>query len=819
MYFSLLGTIFFAVSNVSAFPVSDNQRQDEIVLSTGQLNISWSKQENGWHINKVQAGTKIFPNPKGYYTVLYINRPAAQSLVDQDLEGKAFTFYPSFAEKQGDTAVVFRQSLRFGEVEATWKIDPLYPTDIKVQVSVKMTTNGQVSIGSPTVVAFDPHNISWGMIPGHWYGNELQTDIQQAKLYSMGIPAVPMLAKEQTTMTLSPLLTTKDNLTLAVIPDPDMANDPWADSVSTRGNNRLGMSLMNRHDELTPVVYSPILGQAGSKVESGDTIRLNFRYTIQNEGWFSVFSHAVNDIYKLPSLLDLQHNFMSLSERVSRMQKYLRNDKKSSWSIWESRGYQIGANGSKIADAGTMYMLAKNGKDSVMNSRLKYVRNYKLAQQQIESGFFQGAALGEYADEDGVESERGNWIEPLHTTYYTMVDFANMLLYEPTDTELKERLRMAADRLLEWQYQDGSFDVAYDRFSHQLTFPDLQDYRPTWYGLLIAYRMLGDDKYLIAAEKGARWLYENGVKKGYYLGVCGDARNIWDFATAQCSQAYIDLYDITNNDVYRSAAIEAAKAYSTSIFTHPISTGKPKWVGGEMRQDWEVNQTGLGIEHIRGTASGGPILISSYTGLFVRIYEYTKEPVFLSMARAAARGRNSYVDQESGQAIYYWSGMEDLKRGASLFPWHAYWQIGWITDYLLSEIKLRSNGNVSFPHGFMTPKVGPHVTYGFAPGDIFEKKGDLIFRPDMVQNDNADVEYMMAESADKSKLYLMVLSQSPEAQSCTMKLDLSVYTGKNTKWKNVRDLQGRVKKANANDSSLHFEFAPWDLNVIEISLN
>ena len=57
-----------------------------------------------------------------------------------------------------------------------------------------------------------------------------------------------------------------------------------------------------------------------------------------------------------------------------------------------------------------------------------------------------------------------------------------------------------------------------------------------------------------------------------------------------------------------------------------------------------------------------------------------------------------------------------------MFPWHAYWQIGWIVDYLIAEAGLRSDSNISFPYGYMTPKVGPHVTYGFAPGNIYGKK-------------------------------------------------------------------------------------------------
>lgn len=792
--------------------------QPKLNLNTGSVDIEWQQEEDGWHISCIKIDGKQIPSPKGYYTILYLDRNPAKDLVDQDLEGKDFTFYPSKAEMLPDGALKFSHSLRFGDVEAIWKVDPSFPSDIKVDMKVRLSTNGSVSIATPTIAVFEENNISWAMIPGNWYGKEIQYDLNMAKTYSMGIPCVPMLAQERNTMTLCPLYSSKDGYTLAVVPDPGTETDPIVGKAPDKSPNSLGLSLANRHNELTPVVYHPVLGQVGAKNKAGDEVSFGFRYTLKNSGWFDVFQHAVNDVFALPSSLDLLTNKMSLSERVNRLQKFLRKDKESSWKTWQSRGETIGANGSKIADAGTMFMIARNGQDSVMNSRLHYVRNYKMIQQQTEPGYFCGAALGEYADIDGVESERGNWIEPLHTTYYTMVDFGNMLLFNPDDKELLERLRMAGDRLLAWQKGDGSFEVGYDRFSMKPSFPDLKDYRPTWYGLYIAYKHLNDKKYLDAACKGADWQQKNGVDKGYYLGVCGDGRNIWDFCTAQTSRAYMDLYEITGNEAYKQASIDAAMIYATSIFTNPVMTDKTKYIGEQAYKDWELNQTGLGVEHIRGTAVNGPILISSYAGLFVKMYEWTKEPVFLTMARAASIGRNAFVDQESGCAVYYWHGMNELKKYSTMFPWHAYWQIGWIVDYLIAEADLRSDSNISFPYGYMTPKVGPHVTYGFAPGNIYGKKADLLFRPDMVSCDNPEIEFLTALSENGKKLYLIAMCQSNDSHSCTVTLDLSQLVANKTGFRSAKALQGKIIRSVGKKGQINLDFAPWGMNVIEISL-
>lgn len=118
-----------------------------------------------------------------------------------------------------------------------------------------------------------------------------------------------------------------------------------------------------------------------------------------------------------------------------------------------------------------------------------------------------GAALGQYylSKKGTFVEEWGNHIEPIGITYYTLIDIGNILLFEPQDTLLREKLREGADLLLSLQHPDGSFDVAYDKLTGKALFTDLEDLRPTFYGLLVAHRILGERKYLDAALRGADW--------------------------------------------------------------------------------------------------------------------------------------------------------------------------------------------------------------------------------------------------------------------------------------------------------------------------
>ena len=50
---------------------------------------------------------------------------------------------------------------------------------------------------------------------------------------------------------------------------------------------------------------------------------------------------------------------------------------------------------------------------------------------------------------------------------------------------------------------NGQWEVAYENKTLKPTFTDITDLRPTFYGLLIAYEILKDKKYLQAAIQGS----------------------------------------------------------------------------------------------------------------------------------------------------------------------------------------------------------------------------------------------------------------------------------------------------------------------------
>lgn len=798
--------------------------QENIALENQSISLQWAPTSKGYALTAItlkgDEESIAIAEPQGHYIGLYspampdtsINTPLFEQSggarfnaykyiiqrvkdgfrsVPLNTAGEAISFLPSKAKVTAQGVEFFQENAQF-TAQINWSLDRLYPQDVLVEMKMKAKQAGYFSFASPTLFHTAPEELQWGMLPGYFQGSAIQPDLLLAYAYGQGIPKLPVVVRERTASTLSPFIQNKQGVTLAVIPEPGTAAHPWRYDKSSRSDWKLGLSLMNREGQLSPTLYHPVLGEIDSYLREGEERVFRFRYSIQKQDWFNVYKHAVYDIYDFGQAIKFKNTRESLTNRVLSMVKYLSDDSTSLWNVHSYQGMEIGAqsylggvvgadkDAMKNADYGAMWMLAHLTGDSVLREkRLQAARNFKLTQQQTAAGFFKGAAVGQYYlwKSKRFTEEWGDYVEPIALTYYTMLDIGNILLFEPEDKELRERLRSGAERLLQWQQADGSWQVAYDRHTEQAQFTDLSDLRPTFYGLLVAYRLLGDEKYLEAAINGANWYVAEAVKKGHFLGVCGDVRFVPDFATGQSAQALLDLYEVTDNDTYLAAAIQVAKLYTSSIYTHPTPTQQVKEVRGKRKEDWEITQVGLSFEHggTLGSANySGPILLASHAGLFVRMADLTGEQVFLDMARAAAWGRDAFVDSATHVTSYYWERMDD---GPGPFPHHAWWQVGWITDYLIAEIVSRSDGQIHFPRGFITPKVGPHQSYGFAAGEIFGTSASLYLPTEVVSVANPQVDFMAAKASQGTDMYLILLNNSTVKQESAISLqELPAYS-------------------------------------------
>ena len=773
------------------------------------------------------GGTGAFPESSYYY--LTGKWREATTPVALNTAGEAVRFWPKQAEREGDGRWVFRHENDHAAMRAVWSLDPAHPRDIRVSLTLTAKRAGWFSMATPTLAEIAPTELAWAVVPGCFQGAAMNPDLVLAHGYGLGLPDQPVLARDRVASTLASIATTRAGGTLGVIAEPGTAVEPIADPANPRREWRLGLSHMNRASKLAPTLYHPVLGEEGSKLAVGESRTFTFRYSLPAGDWLEVVRHAAYEVYRLNDFLRLKQPQRSLSQRLIAMHRYVADDQTSLWRKEEFGGVTMGAqayyggvvgadrDAMKNSDYGAMWMLATLTQDPrLVEGRLPFARAFKLVQQQRDRGFFEGAAMGQYflSKSRRFTEEWGSYVEPVALTYYTLLDQGNILLFAPGDAELRERLRLGADRLLAWQHADGHWEVAYDKATQKPRFTELPDLRPTFYGLLVAYRVLGDSKYLTAARRGADWLIANAVNRGAFLGVCGDARFTQDFATAQIAQALLDLHASTQEPRYRDAGIAAGKFYLASVFTHPLATSAPKKTPNATRADWELSQMGLSYEH--GTALGsvnnrGPILLASHAGLFVRLHGLTGDPLFRDFARAAVWARDAFVDSATSVASYYWNA---TNTGPGPYPHHAWWQIGWITDYLIAEAELRSAGGIALPRGFFTPKVGPHASYGFAPGKIFGETAELRWG-DLATGSPA-IDYLLAQTPGATKRFAVLLNNSAHAVTAQVRVDLS---GGNTPTANVRafaarDGTGRPMRVSARPGQVSLELPPAGIAIL-----
>jgi hypothetical protein len=818
---------------------NDEAKIDEIVIQTdsnrsslatpsGEYTLLYSKgrPDSIPTIFKTVTGVS-FPEPIFKYQIEHWKR--STSPVTLNTAGEAFHFYPA-VDKAIENEIYFSKELPVATITATWKLDPVYKSDIVVTQRLVAKQDGYYSLATPSLTTVQTEDLAWATVPGYFQGSQFQDNFVLSYAYGQGIPKLPVVYPERCASTLSPIVTSKNGISVSVSPGPGVARDPWENDHKTHEEWKLGLSHMNRKGVISPTLYYPVLGEPLSKLKAGDTLQYEFRFTITKGDWYKNLEHVINDVYHFDKQLSLRENKESLINRVHAMRHYLTDSKTSLWNIESFEGKKIGGqsylggvvgssgDAMKNSDYGAMWMLANATDDPILKKQvLPYALNFKLVQQQTEPGFFRGAAIGQYylAKRKKFVEEWGEFVEPVSLTYYTMLDDGNILLFEPDNKELQQRLRLGAELLLQWQKQDGSWEVAYDRHTEKPIFTDIKDLRPTFYGLLVAHRIFKEQRYLDAARKGADWLVENGVKQGHFIGVCGDARYAPDFATAQIAQALLDLYDVTGDTKYKDAALEAARFYTTSIYTHPLASDKVKMVKNVERKDWEITQSGLSFEHggIMGSAQRhGPIQLASHAGLFVRIFQLTDDSLFLSMARSAAIGRDAFVDPATHVASYYWNAMSN---GAGPYPHHAWWQIGWITDYLLAEAELRSNGKIDFPRGFVTPKVGPHQSYGFAPGKIYTDPANLIIRDGLVVSDNPNIETLTALSVDRKSLFVILMNDIGRDVSTTVGVDVTKLKS-GLQINNATDLQ--TGKPVMLNQPTKFPLKPYGITVLKLTI-
>src|SRR5688500_228049 len=244
-------------SIVLLFCAQSVMAQQSLQLQNKNISLKWKQTAKGFQLSQVAAWSngKFQPlqHPSGEFTLLYSEQtPDTASLINtlgkevqvfpgssykyiirtwrdnlrpvpMNTAGTALHFFPDQGKVTGKNTILFSKSTNAAIINSSWQLDDGNPNDILVIISITSLRPGYFSIATPTLAMVQESELKWGIIPGLFQGSSLQANLVESYGYGHGIPNKPIIVRERTASTLSPILTNKTALSLALIPAPGTA--------------------------------------------------------------------------------------------------------------------------------------------------------------------------------------------------------------------------------------------------------------------------------------------------------------------------------------------------------------------------------------------------------------------------------------------------------------------------------------------------------------------------------------------------------------------------------------------------------------------
>ena len=185
----------------------------------------------------------------------------ALNRVSLNKDGIAKTFYPDSIFVNNNKARL-TYNTEYGIIYSDWDItDYEKISDIRIGIYFTPSKEGYYSIGTPGLINTKKEDMAWATIPGYFQGDKFQSDFALAYAYGHGVPESPVVFRDRCATTLTSIVSRTDGVTLAAIAEPGFGRDPWENEKNTHLNWNVGLSVIDRDNNLAPTLYYPVLGE------------------------------------------------------------------------------------------------------------------------------------------------------------------------------------------------------------------------------------------------------------------------------------------------------------------------------------------------------------------------------------------------------------------------------------------------------------------------------------------------------------------------------------------------------------------------------
>jgi hypothetical protein len=550
-------------------------------------------------------------------------------------------------------------------------------------------------------------------------------------------------------------------------------------------NSRFGVALRNAQGWAQPMIFAPVLGGCGSQMEAEKPFTFRMRLVVSEGTCSDAYEQIARDIY---GFSDYRHNAIaSLNETINNLLNYGMSE--YSQFIEELKGcsYSTDVPGAvkNVSSLSPLQMALVTDNQDIYQHRAYPLIEYMLSREEF---------LFSLDPKQKIQSPSRNLHGPCApmselTSLYRVFQKSN-----PVFLNLAERM-YGTDRAstldnveeaLSWRnaldlfratgeksYLDQALVGAnayvnrrIDHFQTDFNDPDADGlffwtgYAPRWIDLLELYEQSGEVRYLDAAQKGARLF-------AMYVYLC----------------PAIPDQDILVN-----------KGGKAPMYWYLKGKGHEQmYCPEEEVPAWRLSEMGLTSES-SGTCYGHrAFFMATYAPWMLRLGYYANDAFLSDIARSAVVGRYrnfpGYHINTARTTIYEKADYplrEHRDLSVNSFHYNHIWpMMSMLFDYLVSDVFVRSKGQIHFPGEFIEGYAYlQNKFYGHEAGEWYGAKEVHLWMPQgVLACDNIELNFLTARG--DGKFFVVFTNQSREAVMATVCLNKAL----------IGNLTGKTKRA------------------------
>jgi len=573
----------------------------------------------------------------------------------------------------------------------------------------------------------------------------------------------------------------KDNC-VALVADPrELPFEP----LPVMDNSRFGVALRNAQGWAQPMIFAPVLGGYGSQMEAEKPFTFKMRLVVSEGTCSDAYERIARDIYGFG---DYRHNAIaSLNETLNNLLNYGMSG--YSQFIEELKGcsYSTDVPGAvkNVSSLSPLEMALVTDNQDIYQNRAYPFMEYMLSREKF---------LFSLDPKQKIQSPSRNLNGPCApmtelTSLYDVFQKSNpvflTLAEKMYDTDRTSKLDVV-EKEISWRNALALFkatgEKAYleeamvganayinrriDHLQNDFSDPDAgglffwTDYAPRWIDLLELYEQSGEVRYLDAAHKGARLF-------AMYVYLCPA---------------------IPDQDILVNKGDKAPMYWYLKGKGH-----KQMYCPEEEVPAWRLSEMGLTSES-SGTCYGHrAIFMATYAPWMLRLGYYANDAFLSDIARSAVVGRYrnfpGYHINTARTTIYEKADYplrEHRDLSVNSFHYNHIWpMMSMLFDYIVSDIFVRSKGQIRFPGEFIEGYAYlQNKFYGHEAGEWYGAKDVHLWMPQgVLACDNVELNFLTARG--DGKFFVVFTNQSREELTATVCLNKTL----------IGNLAGKTKRA------------------------